>query len=121
MNVMRKKAFVFGRGKYWDNYREKICKSFEVVGFLDNAVNESTIDTKEQKMVYPPSSLAQLPQCMVIIASSYFFDMYKQLKQLGISDTRISFFVVMILKRKTIRYIFILKATNGFRCHLPVN
>lgn len=89
------KIFVFGRGEYFKNKYESIKKEFEIVGFLDNAVENQIEDEFYHVPVYPPSDVNILPEYNIYCVATDFFSMWHQLKELGVDDKRIKFGVMI--------------------------
>ena len=85
------RILVFGRGNYFLSKRDSLLKKYEIIGFLDNAVEENELDTKMNVPVYNPRNMCELPDCLVFCLSADFISMWKQLKFLGVSDERIRF------------------------------
>lgn len=85
------KIYVFGRGNIYKENAEMLNKNYKVVGFLDNAVVDHVYDESLNADVYHPGKLSELNKYKIVIASSYFIDMYKDLKQLSIEDSDIIF------------------------------
>lgn len=86
-----KKIYVFGRGIYFEEKFSQINDMYQIVGFLDNAVQDEDVDSRYNYPVYNPKHLDTLPQYDILIVSSYFIAMWKQLKMQGIDDERILF------------------------------
>lgn len=89
---MKKDILVFGRGWYYENKRDGINKLFHVIGFLDNAVCEKSFD-KNGIAIYPPNFVQTMNSNTLIMISStkYYFEMLKQLVELGVNSDRIIF------------------------------
>ncbi|MBD5538267.1 MAG: class I SAM-dependent methyltransferase [Lachnospiraceae bacterium] len=82
---------IFGRGKYFSAKAEEIQKQYKIVAFLDNAVKEEAFDSNYHCPIYNPKRLEAVSQYDILIVSSYFIDMWKQLKELCVQDDRIIF------------------------------
>lgn len=86
-----KEIIVFGRGKYFAEKSDEIKKNYKIAAFIDNAVTEEEADSAYGCLVYNPQKLNLLPRHDVLIVSSHFVEMWKQLKDLGVEDDRILF------------------------------
>jgi len=85
------KIFIFGRGDYFKSKYESFMKNYDIVGFLDNAVENQAIDIIWNKPVYNPSKIHDLPKYNIYCVSADFFSMWHQLVTLGVEDNRIKF------------------------------
>ncbi len=87
-------VLVFGRGKYFRSKRETIEKKYRIAGFLDNAVSERIIEYQGAIPVYSPKRLLyDLHSYFILIASIHYIEMYNQLHDMGVDDSRIIFAV----------------------------
>lgn len=84
------KVIVFGRGTYYKKKVNGLKSKYIIIGFLDNAVNEGTMDQEQGVPVYNPADLDQLPGDIAIILMSFqWFEMYDQLREKGVNIGRI--------------------------------
>lgn len=86
-----REIIVFGRGKYFAEKSGGLRKRYKIAAFIDNAVSVQETDPVYGCPVCHPSRLAQLPKHDILIVSSHFIDMWRQLKELGVEDDRILF------------------------------
>lgn len=86
-----KEIVVFGRGKYFARKADEIKRHYKIAAFLDNAVEEEAFDSEYNCPVYNPRVLDRIARYDILIVSSYFIAMWKQLKELRVSDDRILF------------------------------
>lgn len=86
-----KEIVVFGRGKYFAAKSAEIQKQYRIAAFLDNAVKEEAFDSNYHCPIYSPLKMDKISQYDILIVSSYFIDMWKQLKELHVQDDRIIF------------------------------
>ena len=86
-----KKILVFGRGKLYHEKRKALFEKFNIIGFLDNAVNEKEIDIETGLPVFPPENLYLIDDCDILVVSVHFIDMWKQLMEIGVEHNRILF------------------------------
>ncbi len=90
----KEKVLLFGRGMVYRRKRNALFDNFEVVAFLDNAVDpveQTIIDEETGIRVLNPSIIVQYPAVPVILLSYALGDMYRQLLDLGIKKERIRF------------------------------
>ena len=85
------RIIVFGRGNYFLSKKNSLMEKYEIIGFLDNAVEEKELDEKLNIPIYNPRNVSMLPDCDVFCLSADFISMWKQLKSLEILDERIRF------------------------------
>ncbi len=85
------RALLFGRGNYCSLKYTHIKQRYEVVGFLDNAVEESLYDETYGCQVFNPRYVNQFQDCYVICMSAAFVQMWRQLRQLGVPGQSIIF------------------------------
>lgn len=87
-----KRAIVFGRGIYYEKKRDSIEESYEITAFLDNAVKPHMTEEQEGRKVYNPQDIYGLErEYKIILASNKWFEMWKQLMELGVEEERIVF------------------------------
>ena len=89
--MSKERIIVFGRGNYFFRKRNSLMEKYEIIGFLDNAIEENEMDVKLNIPVYNPKHLNELPNCPIFCLSADFISMWKQLKALGVLDERIRF------------------------------
>lgn len=82
---------VFGRGKYFAEKAKAIQREYQIAAFLDNAVCGESFDQDFGCPIYNPQEIKKISEYDILITSSYFIDMWKQLKQLGVKEERIIF------------------------------
>lgn len=82
-------VIIFGRGKYFKKKYCSIIQNFHIVALLDNAVQEKEYDSEYQCMVYNPNECQKLEKCSILCMSLKFYDMCRQLIDLGIPIERI--------------------------------
>lgn len=87
---------VFGRGRYYKSKMYEVKKKYNIVAFIDNIVKPGKELTNEDGIsVYNPENLKELPEAPIITMSAKFFEMWCQLKKLGIKDERILFGITL--------------------------
>lgn len=86
-----REIIVFGKGKYFAEKMSEIQKRYKIAAFIDNAVVSEGWDDLFQCQVCNPARLDCLPKHDILIVSSHFIDMWKQLKEIGVDDRRILF------------------------------
>lgn len=87
-------VIVFGKGRYFQHKKENLKRKYHIVGFIDNAVKSEQAykDEEENVIVCNPKEIYRFPDTsFVIIMSVKFFEMWKQLIELGVSENRIRF------------------------------
>lgn len=87
-------VIVFGKGRYFQYKKENLKSKYHIVGFIDNAVKSEQPfrDEEEKVIVCNPKEIYRFPDtAFVIIMSVKFFEMWKQLIELGVSEDRIWF------------------------------
>lgn len=89
------KIIVFGTGKFFTAFAEKLFQRYEVAAILDNRLD---VGEKEEYCcqgkaitVYHPSQIGKLEQYPVLIMIKNFWDAYRQLLELQVEDRRILF------------------------------
>lgn len=82
---------VFGTGRYYQSKKNELIKKNKVVGFLDNAVNPGMPEKFEGIKRCHPKDLALLPNVPILMMSVRYYEMFAQLKALGVEDERIRF------------------------------
>ena len=91
---MKKHVIIFGRGRYFDCKSESIKKDYEIAGFIDNSVRTGDVSyTEDGLRIYNPEDYAgsKDEDNPIMLMSARFFEMYAQLRHLGIPDERIIF------------------------------
>ncbi len=83
-----KKVLIFGVGNYYLNKKDTIHQSYEVVGFVDNKKAEKEF---ENMPIISATEIRNKEYDFIIIASSFFIDIFKQLIELGIKGNKILF------------------------------
>lgn len=89
----REKVILFGRGMVYQRKKETLHEKYEVVLFLDNAVDRGQLPVREEGGIYVanPADIRLYPDLPVILLSYAPGDMYRQLTGLGVSENRIRF------------------------------
>lgn len=83
---------VFGHGRYYKSKMEELKKAHHIIAFLDNIVKPGTVLTDEDGMpVYNPEDLKKLPAVPIMMMSARSFEMWMQLKGLGVEEERMLF------------------------------
>ena len=109
----KEKVLLFGRGMVYQRKKERLFENYEVAAVLDNAVPsrwesavwessavnpaESTAREESGVIVMNPAELAGHPEfgkssdIPIVLLSYALGDMYRQLRELGVSQKRIRF------------------------------
>ncbi len=87
------RIIVFGRGKFFTDFAEKLFQQYEIAAILDNRLD---IGEKEEYCclgktitVYHPSQIGKLGHFPVLIMIKDFWDAYRQLLELQVEERRI--------------------------------
>lgn len=89
---MKDKIIVFGHGGYFHKKEKYLQEKYDIVGFLDNSVKSDDVAfSAENLKIVNPMNLQMFDEVPIIIMSVKFFEIWKQLKDLGVSDDRILF------------------------------
>ena len=110
---LKEKVLLFGRGMVYQRKKERLFENYEVAAVLDNAVPsrwesavwessavnpaESTAREESGVIVMNPAELAGHPEfgkssdIPIVLLSYALGDMYRQLRELGVSQKRIRF------------------------------
>lgn len=89
---MRQKAVIFGKGIYYEKKKESIKERYEIEAFLDNAVKPGMVEEKDGVKVYNPQDTGcYAGSAKILLTSNKWFEMWKQLMELGIDEDRIVF------------------------------
>jgi SAM-dependent methyltransferase len=90
-----KDIIVFGHGRYYQFKKEQIKKKYNIIAFVDNVVKKNDVKYDGDIPIYNPIRLVKdLPEVPIITMSVKFFEMYKQIVQIGkgqIEESRILF------------------------------
>lgn len=90
------RVIVFGRGRYYLSKKAELKKKYDIIGFLDNAVKPGEVQEFEgKKAVHPEMYGCFLEEIHVLVMSAAFFEMWEQLRRLGVAPERIKFAVLM--------------------------
>ncbi len=89
--MSKKRIIVFGRGDFFNRKSEYICEKYEIEAFIDNSVVSKETDIITGAFVYNPKDILKLPEYDIFCISNYWFQMWKQLVDLGVKDQRIKF------------------------------
>lgn len=103
---MKQKAIIFGKGIYYEKKKENIEKKYVIEAFLDNAVKPEMIEEKDGVKVYNPQNVNDIGEFNIILASNKWFQMWKQLVELGIDESRIVFGITFLPFADVIEEIF---------------
>ncbi len=89
------RIIVFGIGKFFENYAEKLFQRYEITAILDNRLvaGEKKEYCYQGKFIaaYHPSQIRRLENYPVLIMIKDFWDAYRQLLELKVEDRRILF------------------------------
>ncbi|WP_026504717.1 hypothetical protein [Butyrivibrio sp. NC3005] len=81
-----KKAIVFGKGNLYQKNKNKIKKTYRIIAFLDNAVDDVVYDSNEDCYIINPRKLEDIigkeEKCSLLIVSQYYIEMFNQIKSL---------------------------------------
>lgn len=107
-----KNVIIFGTGRYYKAREEYLKKTYNIIAFLDNKVEEEEGRKFENTdlIIYNPNHIRQFIKEDIIIMSKSYVAMYEQLKELGVSDERIRFGI--LIQPNTEKYMNLLKE-NG--------
>lgn len=90
------KVIVFGCGRYYQSKKAELESRYDVAGFLDNAVKPDEVRKFEGKDVVSPENLRFFDEDLsILLMSAVFFEMWEQLKILGVEPQRIKPAVLM--------------------------
>jgi len=84
---------IFGRGKYCKAKFESVKEQYNIIGFLDNSVDDEIFDNYYGYPVYNPNQLNEHKDCFIMCMSVSYIDMWQQLIKLGVHCNRILFAV----------------------------
>ncbi|MCI8504522.1 MAG: hypothetical protein HFH00_11975 [Dorea sp.] len=89
------RVIVFGMGKFFTAFAEKLFQRYEVTAILDNRLDageeEQYCYQGKAIKVYPPSQVEKLEHYPILIMIKDFWDVYRQLLELQVEDQRILF------------------------------
>ncbi len=89
---MKQKAVIFGKGIYYEKKKESIKAGYDIEAFLDNAVKPGITEIKDGVRVYNPKDINCIKEeVSIILASNKWFEMWKQLMELEVDESRIVF------------------------------
>lgn len=104
------RIIVFGMGKFFTDFAEKLFQRYEVAAILDNRLNagekEEYCCQGKSIAVYHPSQIGKLEHYPVLIMIKDFWDVYLQLLELQVEDQRILFGRAMFPKNQQERSVF---------------
>lgn len=86
------KCIIFGAGNMGNMAYRFLKREYEIIGFADNN-SKRWGEVFCGKLIYNPDELKQLKAVEVIIASIYYASIYKQLKEMGIINVTIFFYI----------------------------
>lgn len=91
--LMRPDVFVFGRGKYCGEKLNALESQYNIVGFLDNSVDDSSNLSEKYKdiPVYLPAIVKDHSniKVLVMVSFKYLEEICEQLHKLGVNDNNI--------------------------------
>lgn len=87
----KKNAIVFGKGTVFKKKKISILSDYNIFCFLDNAVRNQQYDDELGVDVFNPNNISELPKYDIVCASDAWFQMWRQLKELGVDDERVKF------------------------------
>ena len=82
------RVVIFGTGKYYQKYKDRLKKSIELIAFIDND-SEKWGKTLDGIMIYPVADLIKLEYDIVFLLSASHLDMKRQLRMLGVPRNKI--------------------------------
>ncbi len=87
---------VFGRGRYYKSKKQKLLENYKIIGFIDNAVKPGEVLMFEGKKVVNPENISSFSKDIrIVLMSAAFFEMWEQLRAIGVDPQRIKFAVSM--------------------------
>lgn len=89
---MKQEITVFGIGAYYEGKKKIINEKYQVTAFLDNTIKPGNVGLKDGLEVYNPQDKDRYHDGTgIFLASNRWFDMWKQLIELGVDEERIIF------------------------------
>ncbi|MBQ6995892.1 MAG: hypothetical protein IJN64_15640 [Lachnospiraceae bacterium] len=85
------KVIVFGHGRYYKSKKKSIEEKYQVCAFLDNLVKSGEVQYDGDIPIYNPLDLDKELGCPILIMSVNFYEMCKQLIELGVHEKSILF------------------------------
>ncbi len=83
---------VFGAGRYYSKKKESVKEKYRVKAFIDNMLLPGQVSDKDGTPMYSPHDLQKIDSTTaILLMSAEWFDMWKQLINLGIDERRIIF------------------------------
>lgn len=84
---------VFGKGAYYLKRKQALLKSYRIIAFIDNSVeeNDTTYHSFENAPLLHPSHVSDHMNCRIMIMSGHFISMWRQLLQYDIAAERMLF------------------------------
>ncbi len=84
---MKKKVVAFGRGKYYQFKKKVIEEKYDLIGYLDNSINE---DCKIESNILNPIHWRVFPDdALILLMAKDWYAMYCQLCDYGVPEERI--------------------------------
>lgn len=83
-----KRTVIFGTGKLYEKWKNKLREDVQVIAFLDNSPQKIGKEL-DGKPILMPSELTKLSYDCILILSAYVDEMRKQLRDLGISAQKV--------------------------------
>lgn len=81
----KKRIVIFGTGKVYDQWKNRIKKDMDIIAFLDNNI-EKIGTALDNIPIYHPCEINHLTYDYIFILSIYFTDMKNQLLDMGVSN-----------------------------------
>lgn len=88
---MKEERIIFGRGRYFETKYPELKQKYHIKAIIDNALGEEQTEAYDSIPVYSPALLREDQKTPVLIMSTYFVEMWKQLLGLSVAEERILF------------------------------
>lgn len=89
---MKDKIIVFGHGRYFQAKEKAVRETYDIIGFLDNSVKcDDTVFSDDNLRIVNPENLQMYSEAPIMIMSTRFFEIWKQLKDMQVNNERILF------------------------------
>lgn len=87
------KVIIFGRGKFYQSAKTDIHAKYHVIAFLDNKIRLGMEEYLDDLNIfaYNPTDVEKVGLYPIIIMTKNFWEIYKQLLDLGVDEKRILF------------------------------
>ena len=83
--ILKKKVILFGLGNYYENYREKIEKKFNVIGVTSNNKNEKELCSNYIEL----QNIGNIEWDYIIICANADLEIFNQLLKMGVVKEKI--------------------------------